>query len=102
MGRRSHILQEDRGDRVAATPKLPSLLSQTVSLIPARPSQARQSHPALRLLRLRRERGRQEGHLRGIDAKDIRALLTGRRGEEEGRGFREREINISLEFIVLI
>lgn len=48
------------------------------------PDQARQLYQALR--RMRRERGRQEGHLRGIDAKDIRALLTGRRGEEEEEG----------------
>lgn len=53
---------------------------------PAQPSpaRARHLHQALRLLRIRRERGRQEGHLRGIDGKDIRALLTGRRGEEGG------------------
>lgn len=38
-------------------------------------------HPALRLLRIKRERGRQEGHLRGIDAWDIRALLTERERE---------------------
>lgn len=59
---------------------------------------ALQLHQALRLLRIRRERGRQEGHLRGIDAWDIRALLTERRRET---GFRERKINISPDCIVL-
>lgn len=39
-------------------------------------------YPALWLQRIRRERGRQEEHLRGIDAWDIWALLTGE--EEEG------------------
>lgn len=85
---------------------LQTVISDRLLLVPPQ-TRPRQFHPALRLLRIRRETGRQEGHLRGIDAKDIRALLTGRRGEEEedeeeGTGFRERKINISLAFIVLI
>lgn len=59
------------------------------------PDQACQLHQALRLLRIRRERGRQEGHLRGIDGKDIRALLTGKERGGGGTGFRERKIDIS-------
>lgn len=103
-GRRSHSLHEERS---CCSNTKASLCYLRLAPCPS-PALARQSHQALRLLRVRRERGRQEGHLRGIDAKDIRALLTGRRGEEEGEeggggtGFREREINISLDFIVLI
>lgn len=80
----------------------PHFLLAVISALLSHPTLdwVRQLHQALRLLRIRRERGRQEGHLRGIDAWDIRALLTERRRREQRReeGFREREINISLVF----
>lgn len=90
----------------------PHFLLTVISALLSHPTLAwaRQSHQALRLLRIRRERGRQEGHLRGIDAWDIRALLTerwgggGRQGDgrEEKRGSRKGKINISLDLVVLI
>lgn len=67
----------------------PHFLLTVISALLSHPTLvwARQLHQALRLLRIRREKGRQEGHLRGIDAWDIRALLTERcrRREERDR-----------------
>lgn len=51
-------------------PQHPHLLLTVISALLSHPTfgWARQLYQALRLLRIRRERGRQEGHLRGIDA----------------------------------
>lgn len=100
-GRRSHSLHEDRSDHVAATPKLSSLCYLRLSP-PAQPSPGppvAPGAPAPADKEGKRETGRTP---EGNRCQRYPGFAYREEGGGGGAGFREREINISLDFIVLI
>lgn len=101
------VLDEDRSYRVAAAPTLPPYcyLSPSLSSHLRRGPPVAPGTPAPADKEGKRETGRTpEGNrcLRypGFTYRERRRAE--RRGEERERGFRERKINISLDFVVLI